>query len=93
MEAHEPRWHLTRPCPTCGQGSSLLFVVCPRCQHVAVACIEEGSFFPDPGALASVRSDGSTEVCPRCHAVRTADFEPATDLQVLGAGFRHGEYR
>jgi hypothetical protein len=82
-----PVWNLSQACPSCGQGSSLVLIVCPNCSHVAIECDEEGIFFSDVlqlgfGNQTYQRSDH----CPVCDGVAFEEFEIASDVQIQLAG-------
>ena len=64
-----PIWYLSQPCPVCGQGSALVLVACPQCEHVAAECTEEESCFADARRLdANSQGDSPSLLCPACHA-------------------------
>lgn len=75
MKIVRPRFTLKETCPVCEQGSSLVFLTCPHCSAIVLACEEEGSVFPEPCDLskqADWPSDSwrSTTIrCPHCLVV------------------------
>ena len=51
MKIEKPKFTLKQFCPNCDQGEALLFLTCPNCQSIVIACDEEGSVFPNPKDL------------------------------------------
>lgn len=91
MRSSAPIWFLASLCPDCGQGSSLVFVACPRCGHLALPCDEATSpAYPEPRDLAH-RVAPSTP-CPGCGSVPIEKFVMADSDAIEAAGFRAGEY-
>lgn len=97
MQIDNPTWSLKKPCPACGQGSSLVLIACPRCGHVAVSCAEEGTFFSNPSQVDSVSTivgedQKKIEKCPICERSELSDFIPATAEQIQNAGLTKEQY-
>jgi hypothetical protein len=90
MEITRPKFTLNRLCPVCEQGSSLLFLTCPACGKVIIACDEEGSVFPNPqdlGVPASYPCDpwiSTATRCPGCGTVQEFRFSSGEEIQQLG---------
>ena len=96
MEQGKPKFTLNRVCPVCEQGSSLLFLTCPNCGNVVIACDEEGTLFPNPKDLA-LQADYSCDPwistatqCPECASVQQFRFSTSEEIQSLG--FRSLDY-
>jgi hypothetical protein len=87
-----PVWTLKKLCPVCGQGSCLVFVACPGCNHLAIECDEEGSIFLNPRDLSLASHEPSTALCPGCSSHLVASFPVATDASIQAAGFTVTEY-
>lgn len=92
----EPRWTSEQLCPVCQQGSSLVFLTCPKCCKVILACDEEGTAFPEPHDL-TIQSDASCDVwvstvtkCPGCQEVVAFRFSSSQEIQ--GMGFSPKDY-
>jgi hypothetical protein len=84
------KFTLNRVCPVCEQGSSLLFLACPGCGTVVLACDEDGTLFPDPKQLKN-QADYSCDPwistimkCPGCGAVPEFRLASAEEIQKLG---------
>ena len=86
---------LKQPCPVCEQGE-LIFLTCPVCEKVVVACNEEGSLFPTPTELATAAPwscdvwISATTKCPHCNAVH--EFRLSTETEIHDAGVLRGHY-
>jgi hypothetical protein len=68
-------------------------VACPKCEHVAVVCSEEGTAFGDarvPGAESAL--DTAETPCPNCGIHMISEFPTADSAQIKRAGLRPGEY-
>ena len=95
MSSDKPRFTLNRPCPVCEQGA-LLFLTCPTCRKVVVACDEEGSLFPNPQDLekqADYPCDAwisTVTKCPACQTIQ--EFRLSSGEEIQQAGFRPGDY-
>ena len=81
---------LTRLCPHCGQGSSLVLVSCPTCGRLGLECEEEGSIFDD--ARSPTKPVPGETPCRGCGRVAVADFIHASDEVIRAHGFSAGEY-
>jgi hypothetical protein len=93
VQTREPTWYLKRLCPVCEQGACLVLIACPTCARLAVRCEEEGTLFLDPQlptADAPVAPDDLA--CPCCGKTILRDYVPATDQQILKAGFTAADY-
>lgn len=88
MRIAPAHWHpKDRPCPCCGQGAPL-FIACPTCHAIALACMEVGTVFPDPRELGLAADD--RQPCVRCGGSRYAAFTVATAAQLADGGFAGG---
>ena len=88
-----PIWYLSQPCPVCGQGSALVLVACPQCEHVAAKCAEEESCFADARRInANSQNDSPSLLCPACHTVPLEKFVLASSEQIQAAGFSRSTY-
>jgi hypothetical protein len=89
MKSGKPRFVLNRFCPACEQGS-LLFLTCPGCGKVIVACDEEGTLFPDPKNLdqqAPYPCDpwiSTVTRCPQCQNIQKFRFSSGEEIQQCG---------
>lgn len=92
VQIQDSRWHLKRNCPICEQGSSLLLVSCPSCDHLAVRCEEEGTFFMTPDEDTIVVSARISMECPTCGKKTTSEFVPATDEVIRAAGLSTDDF-
>src|SRR6476620_8121049 len=83
---------------SCGGQGVLTLITCPGCGHVALACDEVGTVFPDPHDLTKpscgswLLADGSRAVCPKCGKVPLAEFEYSTGEELQSAGLSADEY-
>src|SRR5262245_17792587 len=90
MKIKKPKFTLNAPCPICEQGSSLVFLTCPSCGTVIIACDEEGSVFPDPQDLSQTANYScdpwisTTTHCLQCDATREFRFSSGEEIQNLG---------
>jgi ribosomal protein S27AE len=90
MKIQKPKFTLKRTCPNCGQGSALLFLTCPNCKAVIIACGEEGTVFPDPKDLANQASwsydpwTSTVTKCPHCRKEASFAYSTGEDIQNLG---------
>ena len=92
MQTREPTWYLKRLCPVCEQGTCLVLIACPTCARLAVQCEEEGTRFLDPHVLPTdVPVPPDDMPCP-CGNTILRDYVPATDQQILKAGFTAADY-
>ena len=96
MKIQNSKWHLNQYCPVCEQGNSLIFLTCPICKKIILACDEEGTVFPEPNDL-KLKGSWPCDVwystftkCPHC-AVET-DFKFSTGEEIQLAGFATDEY-
>jgi ribosomal protein S27AE len=97
MQIDEPTWSLRDACPVCGQGACLVLIACPECGHLAAACAEEGTFFPDPDQVTNVsmtegKIKNKKEKCPKCEKGEISNFKPATSEQIQKAGLKKDQY-
>jgi hypothetical protein len=102
MEFIPPSFILRKPrCPCfCGGEGFLTFITCLECGHVALACDELGTVFPEPRDLtvpacgSSLGLSGSeNDRCPQCKTVPLADFRNSTGEEIQAIGFLPSEYR
>jgi hypothetical protein len=90
MEMDTPKFTLNRLCPVCEQASSLLFLTCPACGKVILACDEDGSVFPDPknlDQLASYPCDpwvSTISLCPHCGTIQEFRLSSGKEIQTMG---------
>ncbi len=96
LRVQRPKFTLNQICPVCEQGSSLVFLTCPQCAKLILACDEEGTVFPNPCDL-SLQAAWPCDVwqstvtkCPHCLDV--GEFAFATGDQIQAAGVRQDEY-
>jgi uncharacterized protein YbaR (Trm112 family) len=74
------------PCD-CGGNGVLAYLVCPQCRKVVLVCDEIGNVFDDlsvvlnSAPLVLWRSSG--QLCPKCSNVLLADFEAASEADLL----------
>lgn len=95
MQINPPRWRWAlsgQRCPClCGGEGVLVFVRCPGCGHVALACNEVGTIFGDSHAIAKGPCgnwlDPSGGTCPSCALVDLSEYCDATLDEVEAAGF------
>lgn len=97
MNIARPEWHLQNvPCPcSCGGQGALLFLVCPHCSLVVLACDEVGTIFPNPLNLKTgpqLSRVHENNLCPGCISITLPDFESANSDQIQAAGFKVGDY-
>lgn len=79
-------------CPClCGGEGQLLFIACPNCAHLALACNEVGTVFVD--AHDTIKEscghclDPSGGTCPACGVSDLTDFRAARLDEIEAAGF------
>ena len=90
------KFTLNRPCPACEQGTALLFLTCPNCGKVIIACDEEGAIFHDPTDLSKVENyscepwNSTVTRCPRCETER--EFRLSRIEEIAKLGFSPEEY-
>lgn len=90
MRIGKPRFTLNDLCPFCQQRSSLLFLTCPTCGKVIIACDEDGTVYPNPPDLddhASTTCDpwiSTTTLCPECRGVHEFRYSTGEEIQQLG---------
>src|SRR5881628_3769970 len=95
MEIGAPYWRIRgRRCHCdCGGEGVLVFITCPGCGYVAVACDEIGTVFASPRDLSLppygcwFAASGSRETCPGCGKVPLADYEYSTAEEIQSVGF------
>src|SRR5215813_9783107 len=100
MEIGPPYFRLKgRRCPCdCGGEGSLVFISCPSCHHVALACDEIGTVFPNPRDLSRAScgswllASGSRANCPGCDKAPLTEFWYSTGDEVQSIGFLPSEY-
>jgi hypothetical protein len=96
MKIEKPKFTLKNACPNCGQGAALLFLTCPNCDAVIIACDEEGSVFPDPKDLAKQASwscnpwVSTVTKCPHC--AKEGNFSFSTGKEIQNLGFTPHQY-
>jgi Zn ribbon nucleic-acid-binding protein len=96
MNISRPRFMLKGFCPVCEQGSSLLFLTCPVCAKVIIACDEEGTLFPNPKDLnqqADYPCDpwiSTITKCPQCQT--TQEFRLSSGEEIQECGFTPQDY-
>jgi len=90
MRIQEPKFRLKQSCPNCDQAGALLFLTCPNCQGVIIACDEEGSVFPEPRDLTKQASwpcdpwVSTVTKCPHCEEEGEFSFSAGGEIQALG---------
>lgn len=83
------------PCQ-CGGNGFLVFYACPGCNAIVLVCDELGNVFDnlkDPKnstPLVIWRSTGQN--CSKCEVSKIADFQAATQEQLLAYGFEATEF-
>jgi hypothetical protein len=98
MNIVQPEWHLKgKTCPCiCGGEGSLLFLSCPACGAVMLACNEVGTVFSNPQDLDDgpylSRLPSDADTCPRCGSTPLSKCVNADSSQIQAAGFKVGEY-
>ena len=92
MEIHAPIWFLKQICGECEQGSCLMLVVCPNCNHVAVVCTECGTAFLNPTQIKSQDCLAHEAACPVFQKIRIADFRAANSTEIQAAGLLASQY-
>src|SRR5215471_18847982 len=100
MEVKAPSFQLREPrCPCiCGGEGFLVFITCPGCGYVTVACDEVGTVFAGPRDLRDVPvivrlGADSRGACPNCGKVGLEAFRPSTGDEIQALGFSPAEYR
>ena len=84
------RHKLKRECPACRQGPTLVFLTCPSCGLVVLACDEAGCVYADPLKLDDMWSAScdvwmsTTTECPRCRRIQ--EFSYSTIADILASG-------
>lgn len=90
MRIGRPKFTLNRNCPVCEQGTSLLFLTCPSCGKVIMACDEEGTVFVSPPSLADQATYpcdpwvSTITRCPACKTVQEFYYSSGEEIQNLG---------
>ncbi len=80
----------------CEQEGSLIFLTCPNCGKLVLACEEEGSLFLNPKNLKQQISwscdiwQSTFTKCPYCNTQREFGFSTNEEIQQLG--FDQKEY-
>jgi hypothetical protein len=92
MEIDTPAWHLKQPCENCGQGSCLILVACPSCNHLAVICAECSAVFPNAAQTALKNCSEGETTCPVCNKKQVVDFRVANSGQIQAAGLLPSQY-
>lgn len=96
MKIEKPKFTLKQFCPNCDQGEALLFLTCPNCQSIVIACDEEGSVFPNPKDLSRQASwscdpwSSTVTKCPHCE--KEGEFFFSTGVEILRLGFSLDAY-
>ncbi len=91
VRVKKPVWFLKQNCPDCGQGTSLVFVRCDRCGHLALICHEANwPAFPNPRDLTITANP--EEACPNCGQITLAEFSNAASSDIQRAGFRPSDF-
>ena len=90
MQINAPTWNLKVPCPCCGQGRPMI-LACRHCGHLAAACEEVDTFFPD--ITLSAQHAPSEQRCIGCGAEGRDAFVAASSTQIQNGGLRVGEYQ
>ena len=85
-----------RRCPClCGGEGYLVFIACPGCRRLALACDEVGTIFGHVHDIANGLCGhwlgASGGFCPCCHEVLLTDFAYATLEEVVSAGFSRSQ--
>jgi hypothetical protein len=76
----------------------LVFITCPGCGYVALACDKVGTVFPTPRDLSVppcgswFAASGSHESCPGCSKAPQLDYEYSTGEEIQRTGFMPSEY-
>jgi hypothetical protein len=99
MKITAPSFRLKEPrCPClCGGEGLLVFITCPGCDHVTVACDEIGTVFVGPRQLselpvASWLAGFEDGWCPKCQKISLRDFRLSTGDEIQRVGFSPNEY-
>jgi hypothetical protein len=99
MEVKGPSFRLREArCPCiCGGEGLLVFITCPGCDYVTVACDEVGTLFHGPPDLRDVPGGSwlgrdSQGTCPKCRKVTVEAFRPSTGEEIQALGFTPAEY-
>lgn len=94
MQLNNPEWFLRRNCPCdCGGEGKLLFITCPKCSHISLACTETGSIFPNIKILTTDSLKEEGDLCVSCRSKAFAEFNNATADQIALAGVQQNEYK
>lgn len=91
MNIIQPIWYLNKNCPVCGQGSSLVPIKCPQCNHVLVQCDEELTIFKDYRSI-NLNNIHTNPNCPQCPIIKIEQFIALNDEEIQQLGFNTGDY-
>jgi hypothetical protein len=94
---HHPYQIKGKRCPCCCGGEGfLVFLTCPRCDKVVVACDEIWTTFGDPKTQKDqwpdcIRYPDVWTPCPSCAVGFMQDYLWSTEEEIFGAGFERHE--